>query len=393
MKKLNVLAIGMGWPSHQPGGLNTYFRSICIELSRYNSVSCLIYGDYDKNDINTNLKIYSINTEGGSIFKRQKQFLSYFKDIIKEKKIDLINVHFSPYALEITKFAKKMDIPIVMNFHGPWAQEILVENQSIKGKIKNLIAKSIETKVYKNANSFIVLSNFFKEVLIKDYTINQDKISIIPGAADINKFKPANNTHQLKSDLNIPFDRPIILTVRRLVRRMGLTNLVEAMAEVIKVHPNILLLIGGKGPLNNELKDLIKRYKLENNVRLLGYIQDDLLPKYHQISDLFVVPTQELEGFGLITIEAMASGLPVIATPVGGSKEILEKFDSKYLFESKNTKDLAKGIIEFFNNDTLLKDKSYYRNYILDNYTWEKVALQVSEQFLKVLRNKEEVTK
>jgi len=85
--------------------------------------------------------------------------------------------------------------------------------------------------------------------------------------------------------------------------------------------PNAILLIGGKGPLRGELEERIADYGLSNKVRLLGFIPDHELVSYYQAADLFVVPSQALEGFGLITVEALASGLPVMATPVGGNKE------------------------------------------------------------------------
>ncbi|MBJ8193526.1 glycosyltransferase, partial [Bacillus cereus] len=85
-----------------------------------------------------------------------------------------------------------------------------------------------------------------------------------------------------------------------------------------------------------------------------GYVSDEELPLYHQASNLFVVPTQALEGFGLITVEAMASGLPVLATPVGGNKEILRGFRPELLFKGTDSEAIAEGLLHVLDHRELL---------------------------------------
>jgi glycosyltransferase involved in cell wall biosynthesis len=114
-------------------------------------------------------------------------------------------------------------------------------------------------------------------------------------------------------------------------------------------------------------------------VKLLGYIADGDLPSLYQAADLFVVPTQSLEGFGLISVEAMASGLPVIATPVGGSREILQSFRPEMLFLSEKSEDMAKGLIRILSQKGQWPTAVECRSHIMANYTWEQVVNQVED--------------
>lgn len=137
-----------------------------------------------------------------------------------------------------------------------------------------------------------------------------------------------------------------------------------------------------------ELASKVAEYNLHNHVRLLGYVSDEELPLYHQASNLFVVPTQALEGFGLITVEAMASGLPVLATPVGGNKEILRGFRPELLFKGTDSEAIAEGLLRVLDHRELLPNARECRDHVLSRYTWGHVAEQVEEVFRQVLDRK-----
>jgi len=117
------------------------------------------------------------------------------------------------------------------------------------------------------------------------------------------------------------------------VPRMGLDNLILAIEQVIKTAPDIYLVVGGEGPLKDDLISMVKKLGVEKHIEFKGFISEDNLPEYYQMTDLFVLPTRELEGFGLVTLEALACGVPVLGTPVGGTKEIIGRFDPDFLFK------------------------------------------------------------
>lgn len=381
MSILRILATGMGWPVYQPGGLNTYFRSICEKLSEIHDLEAMVSSP--EQPVHQGIKIIQATQPHKMMLMRQWAFRKKAAAIMNSRPIDVLYTHFSPYALGPALEAKKRNIPVVMSFHGPWANELGVEKLDLVNRLRNSVARKIEMSTYQLGDRFIVLSQFFKDILHESYGIPLDKIEIVPGATNIDNFKPASDRQKTRAGLNIPSDRFVVLTVRRLVKRMGLLNLLEAWKTVVLEEPNSLLLIGGRGPLADELKEKIREYGLEQHVRLLGYVPEDQLPLYYQSSDLFVVPTQALEGFGLITIEALASGVPVVATPIGGNKEILTPFDSRFLFKDTSADAIAEGLVRLYRERETWPTSEVCRNFVLSKYTWNHAANHVNEVLLR----------
>lgn len=381
---LNVMTTGMSWPTVQPGGLNTYFKSVSEQLVKRNRLLALICSE-EAPEVPEGMSLHLAGTPGMTIWKRKEAFQRLAAEKMNEGKVDILYSHFAPYSLGPAVEAKKRGIPVIMTFHGPWNEEMKIEGRGIKHHVKTTIAKTIERRAYRLADRFIVLSETFRDILHLQYGVPLHKISIIPGAADINRFVPGSSKLAVRRALRLPEGATTVLTVRRLVNRMGLLQLLDAWKKVSAQFPKAILLIGGRGPLRAELESRIADYGLASKVRLLGYIPDEELPLYYQAADLFVVPTQALEGFGLITVEAMAAGLPVMATPVGGNKEILNAFKPELLFKGTGSEDMAEGLLRMLDNRRLLPDRDQCRDHVLLHYTWEGVAKQVQELFRQAL--------
>jgi glycosyltransferase involved in cell wall biosynthesis len=222
--------------------------------------------------------------------------------------------------------------------------------------------------------------------LIKIYKIENKKIAVISGGVDTIKFRPSKEIIVTRKMLSIPINKIILFTVRNLVPRMGLENLIVAFKSIINYAKDIHLIIGGAGPLKEKLMTLTKELELENHISFVGFIQEELLADYYSAADLFVLPTKELEGFGLVTLEAMACGLPVLGTPVGGTREILEKFDASFIFKETDPESLSELIIEKYK---IIKKspKRWHqihkscRKFVEENYTCEKNVNRMEKIF------------
>lgn len=240
-----------------------------------------------------------------------------------------------------------------------------------------ILRRWIERAVLRASDQVVVLSDFTRNKLIGKHGLPPRKIVIAPGGVDMEKFRPASDNRQARARLGLHPEKIILLTVRNLVPRMGLENLIAAFAKTAGRVSDIELIIGGDGPLRKKLMRLADGCGVTDQIHFAGFIPENLLPVYYQASDCFILPTRELEGFGLVTLEAMASGVPVVGTPVGGTLEILRRFDKNFLFEDTGPDAIAKKVIEkcrtIRNDPTVWADISAgCRRFVEQNYSWDR---------------------
>jgi glycosyltransferase involved in cell wall biosynthesis len=244
----------------------------------------------------------------------------------------------------------------------------------------------LEKKALKKSGRIVTLSRHTKKKLEKVYGLPSEKIYVIPGGVDLNRFRPPEDKPALRRRLAIPESSFIFFTVRNLEPRMGLENLILAFKKVVKKRKDILLTIGGEGPLAQGLRDLAREAGVRDYIRFTGYIPEEELPSYYQMADLFILPTRELEGFGLVTVEALASGLPVLGTPVGGTKEILSHMGPEFLFADSTPESIASLILETIK--TWASDSGVYdeisrkcRRVAENHYSWSAHVTQLEDLF------------
>ncbi len=325
-----------------------------------------------------------------------------FRRLLKEKEFDIVCVHFAYSALGILLLLKAKDSPIVIIFHGPWADEHREEMKSrvegSSGHMKNFLLGIRQWLVYKvmysiekfclnRSNKIAVLSEFSKGLLINRYNVPEGKIKVIPGGVDTQRFALVGEKKEtIKRQLSLPKDKIILLTIRRFTPRMGLENLIEAMSYVVKKRRDVLLVIGGTGLLKERLESLVARYALEKNIQFRGFISEEQLPLYYQAADVFILPTITLEGFGLIILEALACGTSVLGTPVGAIPEVLGRLNQKLLFEDTKPISMAQGILDFLSSPYKERySPQWLRNYVKENYSWENMTLQIEDLFVAVI--------
>jgi glycosyltransferase involved in cell wall biosynthesis len=242
------------------------------------------------------------------------------------------------------------------------------------GRAVQRMLRQIERTCLLRATRIHVLSEFSAAQLRELYRIPSGRIVKIPGGADIQRFQPAPDRQSVRKDLGLPTDSPILLTVRNLEARMGLDTLIRAMALLSQQRPGILLLIGGAGSLRGALESLSASLGLHATVRFLGFVPEAELPRCYQAADLFVLPTRELEGFGLTTVEALACGTPVLGTAVGATPEILLGLDASLVLREGSPQAMAEDIRRIL--DRIGRDPGHglrqaCRRHVENHYTWD----------------------
>jgi glycosyltransferase involved in cell wall biosynthesis len=310
-----------------------------------------------------------------------------------------INFHQPFSAFSVLRSPLSRSIKKIYTCHSLSFEEYRSRNRVPPGFIGKMgyllnvqMRKYIEGRCLRETNRITVESLFTQEKLRCSYGISPDKVTVVPGGVDLKRFSNSGDKAAIRQRLHIPADRFVLFTVRNLVARMGLDNLIHAMRDVVKDCPDVYLVIGGEGPLKERLLSLVRSLHLENNVALVGFIPEDDLPDYYRMADIFVLPTLELEGFGLVTLEAMASAVPVLGTPVGGTVEILSRFDPACLFADARPESMAALIVEkyraFKHQPALYRDISVRcRSFVENNYSWENNIKQMENIFRDLLKN------
>lgn len=386
------------------GGAGRYVQALSIGLVKRGEQVTIItrhLDDLPKREEEEKVTIFRV--DWGRVFALFRPFVFWFSlqraisRIRMEEPADIIffNQPFSAFFALLSKdigTAKK-----IYNFQSSWADEL-----EIMARIKDLkwyclgriikrwlyrpilfLMSKMEGSVLRKNQRIIVLSQFSKDRIIELYSIPSGKIEVIPPAIDTGMFVPNQDKKSLRRKFNLSPNDFILITVRNLVPRMGIDNLIIAFKEVVKKHPRAYLIIVGGGFMKKKLKLLAKKLNLIKNINFAGSLKDDELFSYYRLADLFILPTRYLEGFGLVTLEAMASGLPVLGTPVGGTVEILSKFDQNFLFADSSPQSMAKKILEFMNSKPdMIQLAKRCREFVLQEYSQEK-WLNRMENFLR----------
>lgn len=218
-------------------------------------------------------------------------------------------------------------------------------------------------------------------------------LEVVPNGVDIQKFKSESEkfkVDELRQKLGIGKDEKIIITTSRLVEKNAVDDLIMALRDC---DANIKLLVLGTGPLEEQLRLLAKKYGLGGKVRFLGYVDLKEIPKYLAVADIFCRPSLS-EGFGSSFIEAMASGIPVIATPVGGIVDFLfdpeknpEKEPTGLFCNVNDPKSIVKQIQRFFSDDMLRAHIiANAKKLVHEKYDWNLIAQRMQHDvFAKII--------
>jgi glycosyltransferase involved in cell wall biosynthesis len=375
----SILTLGIGWFPKTPGGLERYIYELTHELVAHQDKIELCGVGLPKSELDSSIKLTNLASPDSPIWQRLWDIRNNFQKT-RIGKPDAINLHFALYGFPIMDILPK-DIPITFNFHGPWASES--EQEMLNNKLSIILKRwLIEKSTYKRCDRFIVLSKAFGNILHQQYQIPWEKINIIPGGVNIHRFQPNLSKHEARQKLSWPENRQILFTSRRLVNRMGIDKLLQAIAIIKPNVPDVWLAIAGRGHMQNILQQQAKELGLEDAVKFLGFIPDEQLPIAYQAADLTVMPSQSFEGFGLAVVESLACGTPVLCTPVGGMPEILTPFYPDLITASTETSAIVETLENILLGELPIPSRQDCRQYAVTYYDWHLIAQKVRDVLL-----------
>lgn len=377
---IDSLQIGMHWFSERPGGLDRMFMALIQSLPAQGvSVRGLVAGSPGVEQASGGT-VRAFAAPQARLGTRLWQARSHSRALKRARVPDVVATHFALYAAPMVGVFRK--VPRVVHFHGPWADESVQEGRrSVSGAVR----QSLERFVYRGGTRHIVLSKAFGHILHTQYRVSEDSIRVVPGCVDVARFDTGLTRREARARLNLPQDRPLLFCVRRLVRRMGLEDLIDAMFVVKQAVPDVLLTIAGTGPLEAQLHARIVARGLASHVQLTGYVTDDDLPLWYTAADVTVVPTVALEGFGLTTIESLAAGTPVLVTPVGGLPEAVAPLSQDLVLPSGGFHAIGCGIADALRGQRTLPDAASCRAYALARFDQPVVAAHVAQVYREAI--------
>lgn len=295
-----------------------------------------------------------------------KNFINLVESYIKEYgKPDLFHVHCVFNAGSVAKYLKeKYNIPYIITEHSTF---FALSNISIAQKKKAY-------DIYNNAEQVVVVSQPFRKLLAEKTGFNINRIDVIPNFIDTDYFDP-----NFTSTLNGLENSKIIFTVCHHSYKKRLDRLLEAFKIVAEQFPEWKLIIGGNGDETNILKAKTKELNLQDKVSFVGFLTKEQVKDYMKKANIFVLPS-DVETFGVVVIEAMAMGLPVVATASGGPEDIVTKETG--IIVERNSESLAKGIIEVIFNYGFY-NKVKIRSYVVNNFSGQTVASKYIKLYYK----------
>ncbi|WP_229718679.1 glycosyltransferase family 4 protein [Nocardia jinanensis] len=295
---------GSEWFGAAPGGLNRYFTDLFEALTPRPEidVSAAAFGAAPPGGL-------SWGPVGGSTWHRAR---AAFRDrrTAEPGRAAVLDRHFALYGPPARDPRARH---LVVHFHGPWA----AESRAAGGSALAAGAKyALERLRAHPADRFVVLSTYFRDLLVHDYRVRPDAVTVIAPGVDLDRFRP--------TPLPEPTE-PVVLCVRRLEHRMGIDVLLRAWPAVRAAHPAARLVLIGTGTAESALREQAR--DLGTGITFTGRITDSELTAWYGRAAVTVVPSVALEGFGLIALESLAAGRAPVVTECGGLPDSVRDLD------------------------------------------------------------------
>lgn len=363
---MRILMLNYEYPPLGGGASNaTYY--LLNELSQFDDITIDLItssatNEFEEEKISGSVHIYKLPVGKKNLhYWTQKEIISYsrqaYKHIKKMKEqtqYDLIHAFFGiPCGAIAYSFRKES--PYIVSLRG---SDVPGFNERFS--FQYIFLKPLIRRVWRNAAAVIANSGGLKELALK--TDRAAKIGIIYNGVNIEDFAQRDNREN---------EHIVILTVARLIKRKGIDDLIRAVPAIVKGHQNIKVKIIGEGNMGAELKALAEKLKVSEYIEFLGYVPHNEISNYYSTSDVFVLPSRN-EGMSNTVLEAMASGLPVITTDTGGTRELID--GNGIIVPIEDSDVISEAVLRLINDHKLRVSRGMKSRKIAENMSWKKVA-------------------
>ncbi|MCX7836715.1 MAG: glycosyltransferase family 4 protein [candidate division WOR-3 bacterium] len=366
------------------GGIPVHIYNLSQELRKRNHIVKILTTDFSSNHIFkvNDLELYNKEEDEKHVyrvgramfFRANKSFASFpvgwrlgtkIKEILEENDFDIIHIHgcLAPFLpLYVLKFSK--------------TKNIITLHSYFKNSLGYIFFRPFLYPFFKKLHGIIAVSNAAKRATQKYFPGNY---CIIPNGVNTNFFHP-----NIKPLEEYSHYYPRLLFVGRFEPRKGLKYLLQALPIIKKEFPNFLLLVVGKGVLGYSYQEYLSS-EVKENVVFCGTSSLEELPKFYATSHIFIAPSIGAESFGIVLLEAMACGKPIVASNIPGYQEILENGKEGFLVKPCDYQEIAKKVIELAKDFKKAEEMGKAGRKKALNYSWEKISEKVENFYYQVI--------
>jgi glycosyltransferase involved in cell wall biosynthesis len=372
---VRVLHVGLETTATRPGGLNRYLEQLVLaERDAGLDAGAVVLGHRTDEAVDGQV----IAAAAG----RPMALGAWAVDraIRRGARPDLADLHFAGTACIAAVLGALRGVPQVVHFQGPWADE---SRHAGAGPINAAVKRVLERRVYRRARRCVALSGAFAELLEARYGVAPWSIEVLTPGVDLVRFSPGDRD-EARAALGLDHAR-VVLAARRLVPRMGLDVLLSAWAAMSPRASDVLAIVGD-GPSMKQLQELASILGVTDTVRFAGRADDDALVAWYRAADLTVVPSIDLEGYGLVVLESLACGTQVLGTDAGGLGEALEATGQGPAVRAGDPRALAAALEERLSVPQDPAMRATCRA-AAEEHSWASVAARHADLYARVLRD------
>ena len=395
---MNTLILSWEYPPRIIGGLGTHVHQLAVNLARLGVNVHVVTKDspgapdYEHTD---DVHIHRVPLYPPEI--PQDEWVPWtlqFNVALLERAVPIINermgkvhvLHAHDWLVAHAAIALKhaYRIPLVATIH---ATEYGRHQGHIPPGMSKIIHQVEWWLTFESVRT-ITCSNYMRDEVTRIFELPEDKVTVIPNGIVYDLFRCDTDNERIRKQFVEP-DSRMIFFVGRLVYEKGVQTVIEAMPMVLREFPDLRFLVAGTGPHARALQVMIEELGLGEKIKLLGFVDSEKLVKFYKCADITVVPSI-YEPFGMVVLEAMVAGSPVIVADTGGLKEIVVHEETGLCFKPGNPESLAQAMIRVLSDAELARRLTAdAQRFIGEKYNWGRIARHTMEVYQRSMKEYE----
>jgi len=378
------------------GGMSVYIRELAREMGRrghFVDIYTRFHGSSCKRvvDLSANVRLVHLRAGDGEGVNKTGLF-PYLEDFFRELeasrssealRYDLVHSHYW-LSGRVGRWAQeRWRIPHLLMFHTLGA----VKNALFRRQVEPELRITTEKQLAAHCDRILAASEREKEHLVRFCGVPRDAVGVVPCGVDLDRFRPVGKA-RAREQLGLDPDESVLLYVGRFAALKGIDRLLEATAHLKRNRDLRLMIVGGDGeqtPESRELTSLSRRFGILDRVTFAGRVDHEDMPLYYSAADVLALPSH-YESFGLVALESLACGTPVVTTQVGAMEKIIRQDETGCVVQDASPPVLAEAVEAFLFGSKALPVEAI-RASVLD-WSWSCVASAMIDEYALLLEKK-----